>query len=145
MNLGFLLIGIIGIVLLIGTFVLQKILERMEEKKGGFCHHYYTEDTEFALFIEKIITIIISSFAIIIACASGIKCKCNHQAYLERYAMVQTVIQNGEGIENIAINQTIIELNTWLSDAKASKATLGIFSGYYLMDLDGIEYLTVKK
>lgn len=58
---------------------------------------------------------------------------------------VEMAVNNGEGLENIAITQTIIEQNKWLANAKASKATYGTFSRYYAVDLDSLEPITIRK
>lgn len=64
------------------------------------------------------------------------------QEYLEfqiQKEQVELVIESGNDYANLAISQTIIELNTWLAEAKANKQTYGCFSNYYYIDLDNIE------
>ena len=65
--------------------------------------------------------------------------------YKENYNMVQMVIESGSETNNIAISQTIIEYNSWLSEAKASKKTFGIFSEYCLENLDELKYITLGE
>lgn len=58
---------------------------------------------------------------------------------------VELAVENGEPLENIAITQTIINQNTWLANAKASKATYGCFSKYYNVNLDDLEPIVIDR
>jgi len=65
--------------------------------------------------------------------------------FISQKEYVEMAVNNGEGLENIAITQTIIEQNKWLANAKASKATYGSFSRYYNVDLDSLDPITVRQ
>ena len=65
--------------------------------------------------------------------------------FISQKEYVEMAVNNGEGLENIAITQTIIEQNKWLANAKASKATYGTFSRYYNVDFDSLEPITVRQ
>ena len=65
--------------------------------------------------------------------------------FISQKEYVEMAVNNGEGLENIAITQTIIEQNKWLANAKASKATYGNFSRYYNVDLDSLDPITVRQ
>lgn len=58
---------------------------------------------------------------------------------------VQMAVINGEELENIAITQTIIEMNTWLADAKASLETFGTFSMYYGTGVEDLEPIVIER
>lgn len=61
--------------------------------------------------------------------------------YKKDYEMIQEVIKNGSEYNNIAISQTLIEYNTWLSSAKADKELWGNWSEYVYEDLNSLEYI----
>ena len=61
--------------------------------------------------------------------------------YKKNYEMIQSVMENGTEYDNIAISQTLIEYNTWLSEAKADKEFWGNWSVYVYEDLDSLEYI----
>lgn len=61
-----------------------------------------------------------------------------------KYEMIQLVEENGSETENVALSQTKIEFNTWLSEAKSSLDYYGNWSGYYFIrdEVENLEYLT---
>ena len=52
--------------------------------------------------------------------------------YQNMYGMIESAINNGTDLENIAITQTKIEFNAWLVDAKTSLERWGNWSSWYL-------------
>lgn len=61
--------------------------------------------------------------------------------YRNNYEMIQQVIESGTEYDNIAISQTLIEYNAWLSGAKADKQMWGNWSEYVYEDLDSLTYI----
>lgn len=65
--------------------------------------------------------------------------------YWEEFApMAQSIINNADTAQSVAIAGDIIEYNKWLADAKASQKTYGCWSGYYFIDLSNLNYITVN-
>lgn len=62
----------------------------------------------------------------------------------EKYEMIQLVEESGSEAENVALSQTKIEFNTWLSEARASLDYYGNWSGYYFVkdEIKNLNYLT---
>ena len=58
---------------------------------------------------------------------------------------VETAIEGGNELENIAITQTIIEQNQWLSKAKASLNTYGCFSKYWGQGIENLEPIKIER
>ena len=58
---------------------------------------------------------------------------------------VELAVENGTDLENVAITHTIIEQNEWLACAKASKASYGVFSRYYNVNLDELEPIVIDR
>ena len=71
--------------------------------------------------------------------------KQEYQTFEIQKEFVQEAYENGTDADNIAITQTVIEMNTWLAEAKASKQTLGNWSAYYNIDLDSLEPITLER
>ena len=57
--------------------------------------------------------------------------------------MIQQVVSNGSDLENIAISQTKIEYNEWLTNAIASLRTYGNWSSWslYEEELLALQYI----
>ena len=59
--------------------------------------------------------------------------------------IVEQVASDATALENIAITSKIIESNSWLAAAKASKSQWGRWSDYYFIDFDNIEPIQVPR
>jgi hypothetical protein len=62
----------------------------------------------------------------------------------KEYETLLEEVYDGGSVEDTAINVQVIELNKWLSSAKASKQTYGIFS-FYPKEIEDFKYLTIKE
>lgn len=87
--------------------------------------------------------VICMTFALV-AILVPLKSKEEYNKYIETSEMVQQIYDEGHTLENVGLTQTVIELNTWLSEARANKKMYGAWSGYYNIDLDGLSYMTLK-
>ena len=65
--------------------------------------------------------------------------------YRMNYEMIQEVIESGSDYDNIAISQTIIEYNTWLTKAKTDKEMWDTWSPYVYEDLDSLDYVMPRN
>lgn len=57
-----------------------------------------------------------------------------------REAIMASVV-SGTNLENIGITQTVIDCNKWLARARASVKTFGLWSGYYGLGVEYMEYI----
>lgn len=96
-----------------------------------------------------IIFIVIGGIGFLVSLFSGIftplNAKRKYETFINQQEYVYEAIENGEDYENIATTQIIIELNTWLAEAKASKSIYGCFSPYYYLDLDSLEPIVAHQ
>ena len=102
-----------------------------------------------AMMVLGIAITIISAICFIVFLIVSITFPLNAQKeyteFLEQKALIEETIKSGEEYDNVAINQSIIEANKWLSAAKADKKTYGCFSDYYNIDLESIEPIKRPK
>lgn len=61
--------------------------------------------------------------------------------YEETRLMVTQSVENGSDMENIGITQTIIEQNHWLAEAKSSLKLYGMWSMYYDLGIENMDYI----
>jgi hypothetical protein len=59
----------------------------------------------------------------------------------ETREVVIVSVGNGTNLENVGITQTVIDSNKWLTGAKASAKTLGLWSIYYGLGVEDMEYI----
>lgn len=82
------------------------------------------------------------SFAITFAACGAIVVKSAEEEY-EQFLVTQDVFEQvyvaENELENIKLTETIIEMNQWLVEAKASKKTYGRFSRYYYLNVEDLE------
>ena len=57
--------------------------------------------------------------------------------------MVEQVISSGNDLENIAISQNVVDMNVWLSEAKARKEAYGILCAYNADDLSALSPIQI--
>jgi hypothetical protein len=76
---------------------------------------------------------------------SPIKAKKEYQTYIIQKEFVEEAYSNGTELDNIAMTQTIIEMNDWLINAKVNKKFYGNWSKYYNLDIDSLEPITAHR
>ena len=75
-----------------------------------------------------------------------IKATQEYYDFVETRTMVEQVYSGDyTELENAGLNNAIIEVNKWLTKAKASKKQWGNWSMYYALDLDSLDYIVLKK
>lgn len=74
-----------------------------------------------------------------------IVCRCEARAdiiqFEETREVVMVSVESGTDLENVGITQSVISCNNWLANAKASVKTFGIWSRYYGLGVEDIEYI----
>ena len=121
-------------VIIIGVFIFHIIKDMVE--CGCLCL-----DDWVAAWIALTGAILVSAILVPVSIFVPLKGKKEYIKYLQDYQMIKEVIAEGTDYENFAINQTIIEYNSWLSNARADKETYGCWSEYVYVDLDKLNYI----
>ena len=62
-----------------------------------------------------------------------------YEQFLATQDVFEQVYVAENELENIKLTETIIEMNHWLVEAKASKKTYGCFSRYYYLNVEDLE------
>lgn len=64
-------------------------------------------------------------------------------AFEETKSMLISSVNNAENLENAGITSTIVEQNKWLANAKASVREYGVWSFYYNLGVEEMEYISL--
>ena len=64
-------------------------------------------------------------------------------AFEETKSMLVSSVDNAEDLENAGITSTIVEQNKWLANAKASVREYGVWSFYYNLGVEEMEYISL--
>jgi hypothetical protein len=91
-----------------------------------------------------IIFAIVAFISLIAAIVNPIVAKQEVTEFNYTKQMVIETVDKGSNEQNYAVTNTVIEMNKWLADARASKDFYGIFSAYYLLDLDSIDPIIIN-
>lgn len=91
-----------------------------------------------------IIFVFIFIVSIISGIAGSVSAKQEYLEFIEIKKSIELVYQSGNEYDNITISTKIIEANAWLAQAKADKQTLGCMSKYCALNLESLEYITLK-
>lgn len=62
-------------------------------------------------------------------------------AYEETRQMVVQCVENGSDMENIGITHAVIERKQWLAEAKSSLKVYGMWSMYYGLGIEEMNYI----
>lgn len=89
------------------------------------------------------IGLVLSIFFSGVTLACRLKAKEQIQCFEETRNMIEIVIDKSSETENYGITQTIVERNMWLVEAKASIKKYGVWSIYYGLNIENLEYLSL--
>ena len=100
----------------------------------------WLDTTIFVIWIISIVLLVIASLVVTIGVLSDAQAI---NQWKEVYVMVQQIVNNGSDLENIAISQTKIEYNEWLTNAIANLRTYGNWSSWslYEEELLALQYI----
>ena len=144
---GFIAITIISLVWLI----VAKSLENYyySKRKSYFDKNYAKsvkwEEVATHFIYIAVATGVISLFVLTICIGTPIGAKKETKTFEYQKEFVEIAIEDGNELENIAITQTIIEQNQWLSNAKASLNTYGCFSKYWGQGIENLEPIKIER
>ena len=141
-NLWWVLIGL-GILTILGI-VFTIICNRKESE------YHSLACWEIMFYISLVFTIVcgIALLCIIpLSIELPLKAKREYKEYLYNRQMIEMMYNSGGNIDfkNVGLNNKIIEVNQWVSQAKASKAQYGNWSKYCVIDVDGLEYILLDN
>ena len=92
--------------------------------------------------VSLFVFVVCIALAITFAACGAIVVKSAEEEY-EQFLATQDVFEQvyvaENELENIKLTETIIEMNHWLVEAKASKKTYGCLSRYYYLNVEDLE------
>ena len=91
-----------------------------------------------------VITIVALIILIGLAITLPLQAKQEYETYISTQEMVEEIYDEDSTLENAGLTNKIIELNNWLTKARASKEVYGNWSMYYLLDLESLDYIQLK-
>ena len=100
----------------------------------------WIDTTVFVIWIISIVSLILTGLTVTVCVLSNARII---NEWKEVYVMIQQVVNNGSDLENVAISQTKIEYNEWLTNAIASLKTYGNWSSWslYEEELLALQYI----
>lgn len=67
-------------------------------------------------------------------------------AYWSEFApMVENLVDNSSGYQDVGITNKIVEYNSWLAKARSSQEIYGNWSSYYGIDLSQLQYIQIGQ
>lgn len=92
--------------------------------------------------VSLFVFVVCIALAITFAACGAIALKAAEAEY-EQFLVTQDVFEQvyvaENELENIKLTETVIEMNHWLVEAKASKKTYGCLSRYYYLNVEDLE------
>ena len=79
-----------------------------------------------------------------IAIILPLQAKKEYTIYISTQEMVEEIYNENSTLENAGLTNKIIELNNWLTRARASKETYGNWSMYYNLNLNELDYIRLN-
>lgn len=93
----------------------------------------------------SVITSIAFIITLLFAILMPLQARKEYNEYINTYELVQELYDNDKTLENAGLTLKVIELNQWLTSAKASNKTYGNWSMYCTIDLDNLEYIKLTN
>lgn len=87
---------------------------------------------------------IVCILGMLFAIINPISANIEYKTFIENAKNIEYVYDSGSNYDNIAISNKVIELNTWLAQARADVELFGCMSMYYTVDLDSIDYIRLR-
>ena len=102
-------------------------------------------DNNFTFYIIGTLTCIAA--VILLLCAIFIPIDAAEQVvYWTKFVpMVENLIDNSTGYQDVGITNKIVEYNSWLTKARTSQEFYGNWSSYYGIDLSQLEYIKIGQ
>ena len=117
-------------------------LQRCYKRKEFWGNLYFNHDVLLPE-IATVIGIIFATF-LLVSVFAPLDAQDEVNYWKEFVPMAESVIESAEPMQTIAIADKVIEYNTWLAEARASKTTYKNWSQYYFTDLTELDYITLN-
>lgn len=90
--------------------------------------------------------LIIVTFGLILAAIFTPMEAAKEVTYWSEFApMVENLIEQSSGYQDVGITEKVIEYNSWLAKARSSQEVYKNFSAYYGIDLSALEYIKIGQ
>ncbi len=94
--------------------------------------------------ITTFIAIVFLTILILLAVILPLCAKEEYTTYISTQEMVEEIYNENSTLENAGLTNKIIELNNWLTKARASKEIYGNWSMYYALNLNELDYIQLN-
>lgn len=114
-------------------------------KKYGKLYDCYTSDAGMPCGIIGLL-LIAATFGLILAAIFTLMEAAKEVTYWSEFApMVENLIEQSSGYQDVGITEKVIEYNSWLAEARSSQEIYKNFSAYYGVDLSALEYIKIGQ
>lgn len=105
----------------------------------------FVSDSDFVFYIIGTLTCIAA--VILLFCSIFIPISATEEvAYWSEFApMVENLVDNSTGYQDVGITNKIVEYNSWLAKARSSQEIYGNWSAYFGLDLSQLEYIKIGQ
>ena len=117
-------------------------LQRCYKRKEFWGNLYFHHEATLAI-IASVVGILCGVF-LLVSIVAPLDAQDEVNYWKEFAPMAETIVGNADSMQTVAIADKIIEYNTWLAEARASKVTYKNWSQYYFVDLSELDYITLK-
>ena len=125
--------------------VKEEDIPKYEKAYKKVCFWDTLSDYDFIFYIIGTLTCI--AVVILLLCAIFIPIDAAEQVvYWTKFVpMVENLIDNSTGYQDVGITNKIVEYNSWLAKARSSQEIYGIWSPYFNIDLSQLEYIKIGQ
>lgn len=114
-------------------------------KRYSKLYDCYTSDAEIPCGIIGGVLIVVT-FGLILAAIFTPMEAAREVTYWSEFApMVENIIEQSSGYQDVGITEKVIEYNSWLAEARSSQEIYKNFSAYYGIDLSALEYIKIGQ
>ena len=116
--------------------------EKAYKKK---CFWDKLSDNNFVFYIIGTATCIVTIILLFCAIFNPISAAEEVAYWSEFVPMVENLIEDSNGYQDVGITNKVIEYNSWLAKARSSQEIYGNWSRYYNLDLSQLEYIKIGQ
>lgn len=123
----------------------EENIPKYEKAYRKKCFWDKIDDYNFVFYIIGTLACILT--VILLLCAIFIPLEAVDQVvYWSEFApMVENLVNNSTGYQDVGITNRIIEYNSWLARARSSQEIYGNWSSYYGIDLSQLKYIQIGQ
>lgn len=117
-------------------------LQRCYKRKEFWGNLYFNHETALGI-VASVVGLLCGVF-LLVSIIAPLDAQDEVNYWKEFAPMAETIVGNADSMQTVAIADKIIEYNTWLAEARASKATYKNWSQYYFVDLSELDYISLN-